>query len=81
MVEESNNSFKDGDERPKGPSSDAFRKVKWLRRRRGLIGFFTFLLFVSFILFFDYYWVLITRVMKQPSQVTEQAAVKFMKVS
>ena len=81
MAEESNNSFKDGTERPKGPSSDAFRKVKWIKRRRGLIGFFTFLVFVSFILFFDYYWVLISQIMKQPSQVAEQAAGKFMKVS
>ncbi|MCX5829530.1 MAG: tetratricopeptide repeat protein [Deltaproteobacteria bacterium] len=81
MAAGSNNSFKNGTEAPKGPSSDVFRKVKWLKRRRGLIGFFTFLLFVSFILFFDYYWVLISRIMKQPSQVTEQAAGKFMKVS
>jgi len=81
MAEGSNNSFKNGDERPRGPSSDAFRKVKWIKRRRGLIGFFTFLLFVSSILFFDYYWVLISRIMKQPSQLTEQAAGKFMKVS
>jgi tetratricopeptide (TPR) repeat protein len=81
MADESNNSLKDGAERQKGPSSDAFRKVKWIKRRRGLIAFFTFLVFVSFILFFDYYWVLITRVMKQPSQVVEQAAGKFMKVS
>jgi tetratricopeptide (TPR) repeat protein len=81
MSEESNNSFKDDPERIKGPSADAFRKVKWLRRRRGLIAFFTFLLFVSFILFFDYYWVLISRVIKHPSQAVEQAAGKFMKVS
>jgi tetratricopeptide (TPR) repeat protein len=81
MAEESNGSSKSVDERPKGPSSDAFRKVKWIKRKRGLIGFFTFLVFVSFILFFDYYWVLITRVMKQPSQLTEQAAGKFIKVS
>ncbi len=81
MAEESNGSSKSGDERPKGPSSDAFRKVKWIKRRRGIIGFFTFLVFVSFILFFDYYWVLITRVMKQPSQIVEQTAGKFMKVS
>jgi len=81
MAEESNNSFKSGPELPKGPSSDAFRKVKWIKRRRGLIGFFTFLLFISFILFFDYYWVLITRVIKQPSQIVEQTAGKFMKVS
>jgi tetratricopeptide (TPR) repeat protein len=81
MAEDSNSSLKNGDERPKGPSADAFRKVKWIKRRRGIIGFFTFLLFVSFILFFDYYWVLITRIMKQPSQVAEQAAGKFMKVS
>jgi cellulose synthase operon protein C len=81
MAEESNGSSKNGDERPKGPSSDAFRKVKWIKRRRGFIAFFMFLVFVSFILFFDYYWVLITRVMKQPSQVTEKLAGKFMKVS
>lgn len=81
MAEDSNNSFKDGIERPKGPSSDAFRKVKWIKRRRGLIGFFTFLLFVSFVLFFDYYWVLISRIAKQPSQAVEEAAGKFMKVS
>ncbi|MFA5179782.1 MAG: tetratricopeptide repeat protein [Syntrophales bacterium] len=81
MADESNNSFKDGAERQKGPSSDAFRKVKWIKRRRGLIAFFTFLVFVSFILFFDYYWVLITRVMKQPSQIVEKTAGKFMKVS
>jgi len=81
MAEESNNSFKNGPELPKGPSADAFRKVKWIKRRRGLIGFFTFLLFISFILFFDYYWVLITRVIKQPSQIVEQTAGKFMKVS
>ena len=81
MAEESKNSFKNGPELPKGPSSDAFRKVKWIKRRRGLIGFFTFLLFISFILFFDYYWVLITRVIKQPSQIVEQTAGKFIKVS
>jgi len=81
MAEESNNSFRQSDERQKGPSSDAFRKVKWIKRRRGMIAFFTFLLFISFILFFDYYWVLITRIMKQPSQVAEQAAGKFIKMS
>jgi tetratricopeptide (TPR) repeat protein len=81
MAEESNGSSKSGDDRPKGPSSDAFRKVKWIKRRRGFIAFFTFLVFVSFILFFDYYWVLITRVMKQQSQIVEQTAGKFMKVS
>ena len=81
MAEGSNNSFKNCAEGPKGPSSDAFRKVKWLKRKRGLIAFFTFLIFVFSILFFDYYWVLISRNMKQPSQVTEQTAGKFMKVS
>jgi hypothetical protein len=81
MAEESNNSFKGSDGRQKGPSADAFRKVKWIKRRRGLVAFFTFLLFVSFLLFFDYYWVLITRVMRQPSQIAEKAAGKFIKVS
>jgi tetratricopeptide (TPR) repeat protein len=81
MADESNNSLKDGAERYKGPSSDAFRKVKWIKRKRGIIAFFIFLVFVSFILFFDYYWVLITRVMKQPSQIVEKTAGKFMKVS
>jgi hypothetical protein len=46
---------------PKGPSSDAFRKVKWMNRKRCLIAFFTFLLFIAFILFFDYYWAMISR--------------------
>ncbi|MDQ5985435.1 MAG: Beta-barrel assembly-enhancing protease [Syntrophus sp. SKADARSKE-3] len=81
MTKKTNNTLKTGPEDSKGPSSEAFRKVKWIRRKRGLIGFFAFLSVVAFVLFFDYYWVLIARVMKQPSQATEQAAGKFTKVN
>ena len=75
------NTGNSGQEISKGPSADAFRKVKWIRRKRGLIGFFVFLSVIAFVLFFDYYWVLISRALKQPSQLVETTAGKFMKVS
>ena len=61
-------------EKQNGPSYEAFRKVKWIKRKRGLIGFFTFLALITTVLFFDYYWALISRVIKQPSRVVEQIA-------
>lgn len=81
MAKKVNHSKKNGLEMSKGPSPDAFRKVKWIRRKRGLIGFFAFLSVIGFILFFDYYWDLISRTLKQPSREAETTAGKFLKVS
>ncbi len=76
-----NHSPGDHSERSHGPSARAFRKVKWIKRKRGLVAFFTFLAVVAFILFFDYYYVLISRIIQRPSNVAEQAAGKYLKVS
>lgn len=81
MSKKKDKTSKSSPEVSKGPSPEAFRKVKWIRRKRGLIGFFLFLFVIAVVLFFDYYWVLISRAWKQPSQVIETTAGKFMKVS
>ncbi len=43
------------------PSPEGFRKARWIRRKRSLIGFFIFLAFVLVVLFFDYYMVAISK--------------------
>jgi hypothetical protein len=68
------NNLRNSSPERKGPSAETFRKVKWIRRRRGMIGFFLFLSMVVAVLFFDYYWALVSRTWKQPSRETEQAA-------
>lgn len=81
MNNEINNRATPGYIERKGPSPEAFRKAKWIRRRRGIIGFFAFLSFIVAILFFDYYWVLISRAFKEPSRESGQSAYHIMKVS
>ena len=44
------------------------------------MAFFLFLCAVVFILFFDYYWVMISRALKEPSRETEKAAGQFLKM-
>jgi hypothetical protein len=43
------------------PTAQAFRKAKWINRRRSLKGFFLFQFFVIAVLFFDQYWNIILR--------------------
>jgi tetratricopeptide (TPR) repeat protein len=74
------NSMKNAPPERKRPSAETFRKVKWIRRRRGMIGFFVFLCLVAAVLFFDYYWVLVSRTWKQPSRETEETAGAFLKM-
>ncbi|HPO36316.1 MAG TPA: tetratricopeptide repeat protein, partial [Syntrophales bacterium] len=43
------------------PSPEGFRKARWIRRKRSLIGFFVFLASILVVLFFDYYMVAISK--------------------
>lgn len=66
----------------KRPSAEAFRKARWIRRKRGLIGFFLFLGGIVAILFFDYYMVAVSKFFAARSaKEIEERAGKYVRLS
>ncbi len=58
-----NVTYKEASRMTCAPTTLDFRKAKWMKRKRGLKGFFLFLSFIVLVLFFDLYWNMILRVL------------------